>query len=65
VHHGLDGLAHVADIFRGALVGRTVRVRFRRVRADDVPSDPAARASWLYDEWQREDDWVAAQAARG
>ena len=62
-HHGLEGFAHVADIMRGALVGRTVRLRFWRVRASSIPAGADARRAWLAEEWQRMDDWLSAEEA--
>lgn len=60
-HHGLEGFARIADIWRGALVGRTVTVRFWRERADSIPDGDDARLAWLSAHWQRLDDWLAAQ----
>ncbi|MFO1392203.1 MAG: lysophospholipid acyltransferase family protein [Steroidobacteraceae bacterium] len=63
-HHGLEGFAHVADVLRGALVGRTVRLRFWRVPAASIPAGAEERRAWLADEWQRMDDWLSAEEAR-
>ncbi len=57
-HHGLEGFGRIADIWRGKLVGQTVRVRFTRVKADAVPTTDDARLSWMNDQWQRIDDWL-------
>ncbi len=57
-HHGLGGLARIGDIWRGALVGRHVRLRFWRESAASVPSGDEARIAWLAERWQRLDDWV-------
>lgn len=63
-HHGLEGFAHVADILRGALVGRTVRLRFWRVPVASIPAGADERRAWLAEEWQRMDDWLSAEEAR-
>lgn len=60
-HHGLEGFARIADIWRGALVGRTVRVRFWREAAASIPAGDEARLAWLATHWQRLDDWLDAQ----
>ena len=60
-HHGLEGFAHVADILRGELVGRTVRLRFWRVRAASIPAQAEARLEWLAQQWQCMDDWLSAE----
>jgi 1-acyl-sn-glycerol-3-phosphate acyltransferase len=59
-HVGLDGFEHVSDIWKGGLVGGTVRVQFWRFPAAEVPEDRAALTAWLYDRWQQVDDWVGA-----
>ena len=61
-HHGLDGLSFLADMWRGGLVGRTIRMQLWRVPHGEIPADRAARAAWLYAQWARVDDWVDAQA---
>ncbi len=62
-HHGFDGLRLISDIWRGALVGRTITVRFTRIPRAEVPATPAERVAWLYDTWQEVDDWVGAKEA--
>jgi 1-acyl-sn-glycerol-3-phosphate acyltransferase len=59
-HAGLEGFSSVADIWAGALVGRTVRVRFWREPAASIPEGDAARLAWLAARWQRLDDWLDA-----
>jgi 1-acyl-sn-glycerol-3-phosphate acyltransferase len=63
-HHGLEGLAHVVDVLRGTLVGRTVRLRFWRVPVASIPAGAEGRRAWLAEEWQRMDDWLSAEEAR-
>jgi 1-acyl-sn-glycerol-3-phosphate acyltransferase len=57
-HHGLEGLARVSDVLRAGLVGRTIHVGFRRIEADQIPSDRSERVAWLFDQWQQVDDWI-------
>jgi 1-acyl-sn-glycerol-3-phosphate acyltransferase len=57
-HHGLEGLAGVSDVLRAGLVGRTIHVGFRRIEADQIPSDRSERVAWLFDQWQQVDDWI-------
>ena len=59
-HTGLEGAARLGDLFRGALVGATLRVRFWRVARAEVPGERAARAAWLDAWWERLDAWVEA-----
>jgi 1-acyl-sn-glycerol-3-phosphate acyltransferase len=58
-HVGLDGFEYVSDIWRGGLVGGTVRVKFWRYPAAEVPDGREALIEWLYGCWQVLDDWVA------
>jgi 1-acyl-sn-glycerol-3-phosphate acyltransferase len=62
-HVGLDGFEHIRDIWAGGLVGTTVRLRFWRFPASDVPDGDLERTKWLYERWQVLDDWVGQQRA--
>ena len=55
-HSGFEGAATFAEFWRGALVGRTIRVRLRRVAADAIPG--AGRDRWLYEQWGLTDRWI-------
>jgi 1-acyl-sn-glycerol-3-phosphate acyltransferase len=57
-HVGLDGFEHISDIWAGGLVGTTVRLRFWRFPAAEVPRERQALIVWLYERWQELDDWV-------
>ena len=61
-HHGLEGFARISDIRQGALVGRTVRLKFWRVPAASIPAGRDERLAWLAEQWQRMDDWIHAVA---
>jgi 1-acyl-sn-glycerol-3-phosphate acyltransferase len=62
-HVGLDGFEYISDIWRGGLVGTTVRIKFWREPAVSIPDDREGRIRWLYDNWQKMDDWIGAQSA--
>jgi 1-acyl-sn-glycerol-3-phosphate acyltransferase len=65
-HVGLDGFEYISDIWSGGLVGTTVRLKFWRYPAAEVPTDRDALIVWLYDRWQELDDWIGeAQSAGG
>lgn len=57
-HAGLDRLYTVVDIWRELPLDQTVRMRWWRVPAAEVPRGEAAQIEWLYDWWERIDDWV-------
>jgi 1-acyl-sn-glycerol-3-phosphate acyltransferase len=59
-HSGLEGFASIADIWAGALVGKTLRVRFWRARAAEIPEGREARLAFLQAGWQRMDDWLSS-----
>ena len=62
-HVGLDGFQYISDIWGGGLVGTTVRVRFWRYPAADVPAGDEERTRWLYERWQTLDDWIGQALA--
>jgi 1-acyl-sn-glycerol-3-phosphate acyltransferase len=57
-HTGFEGAGSLARIWRGALVGQTVRVRFRRIPRNTIPVGREGQLDWLLEEWQRVDAWV-------
>ena len=57
-HVGFDGFETVGDIWSGELVGKTIRMTMWRVPAAEIPGDRDGRTRWLYENWQRMDDWV-------
>ncbi len=61
-HHGLEGFSHLADIWRGGMVGATIRVRVWREAASSVPATADERSEWLWAQWAALDDWIDAQA---
>jgi 1-acyl-sn-glycerol-3-phosphate acyltransferase len=64
-HFGLDGFEYISDIWSGGLVGTTVRLKFWRFPAAEVPSDRDELIEWLYDRWQELDDWIGEMRAGG
>ncbi len=63
-HAGLDHLYTMADIWRELPLDQTVRMRWWRVPAAEVPRDEDAQVEWLYNWWERIDDWVDAVRQR-
>lgn len=62
-HVGIEGAGKMSDWVGGALLDRTIRIRFVRVASESVPTDDAARIDWLYQHWQEVDSWIEAQKA--
>lgn len=63
VHRGLEGLATVADIWRGGLVGSNLDVAFWRIERPDIPTERQDRLEWLYRLWADVDSWVGGAPA--
>lgn len=62
-HVGLDGFEYVRDIWRGGLVGGTVRIRLWRLPAGERPAGGPELVEWLYARWLELDAWIGAQRA--
>ncbi len=60
-HTGLEGAASFGRFWTGALVGKTLRVRLRRIPASQIPAQ--GRDVWLFERWAEMDAWLAAGAA--
>lgn len=63
-HAGFDGLRLISDMWRGALVGRVIRVRFVRTARSVIPEDAPGRVAWLDTAWIGSDTWVAQQLSQ-
>ncbi len=57
-HHGLEGFSSFGEIWRGELVGRTIRIRFWREPASAIPATRNERLEWLQHGWERMDAWL-------
>jgi 1-acyl-sn-glycerol-3-phosphate acyltransferase len=62
-HVGLDGFEYISDIWSGGLVGTTVRLKFWRFPAAEVPHGRDELIAWLFDRWQELDDWIGEMRA--
>lgn len=63
-HRGLEGLATVAEIWRGGLVGSTIEVALRRIPRSDVPPTRPDQVEWLHRVWRDIDRWVVSRETR-
>jgi 1-acyl-sn-glycerol-3-phosphate acyltransferase len=62
VHSGFEGVRTFHDLLGGSLIGRTIEVEYWRVPAAHIPKDEDARIDWLYDQWNRVDEWVGSRS---
>lgn len=58
-HTGLDALITVGDVWRSLPMEQVIKARWWRVPASEVPRERAEVVRWLYDWWERIDDWIA------
>ncbi len=52
-HTGLEAAVSIGQLWRGGLVGRSVRVRVWVVPYEEIPRGREALARWLSDEWAK------------
>ena len=58
-HTGFESAASLGQIWSGALVNRTIRVKFERIARSEIPEGRDARVAWLLEEWRKVDAWVS------
>lgn len=63
-HVGFEGSMDFAELMQGCLIGRVVRVGMWSIPYADVPLGREQRIDWLYQQWQRMDEWVATHSHR-
>lgn len=54
-HRGFEGTTRWVDLWEGLIVGKTLRIRFWCTPATELPED---RLEWLFEAWERIDDWL-------
>lgn len=64
-HTGFEGSASFDRFFNGGLIGRTVHVEIRVIRAEDLPGSADDRRTWMMEQWRRVDDFVDAHNSVG
>ena len=60
-HTGFEGAATMRTFFGGAMIGGTLRVRLRRIKASDIPA--VGREQWLFEQWLEVEHFVATHVA--
>jgi 1-acyl-sn-glycerol-3-phosphate acyltransferase len=66
-HAGLDRITSVGDVWRRFPIDQVIRAKWWRVPVDEVPrsADHEAQVQWLYDWWERIDDWISENRPGG
>jgi 1-acyl-sn-glycerol-3-phosphate acyltransferase len=59
-HVGFEGTASLNDLWKGTLIGRTIRLCFWRVPSPGIPRTAEGRVAWLDAQWERVDAWIGA-----
>lgn len=57
-HTGLESTTSIGRLWRGGLIGSTVRVRFWRVPYEEIPRGKEALIEWLWREWAKVNAFV-------
>ena len=57
-HTGFENAASFKDFFGGAMIGREIRASLWGYPAEAVPRQPEVQQKWMYENWQRVDDFV-------
>ena len=60
-HTGLEGAAHLGDVWRGRLVRGKVRARVERFARDGIPQRREDREAWLSARWREVDRWISSR----
>lgn len=60
-HTGLEPMETIADLFNGKLVGITLHIRFRRIKAAEIPADN--RDIWVFQRFLEMDEWIDSKRA--
>ena len=63
-HTGLDKLVSVRDVWQSLRTDVTVRARWWRVPAAELPrgADHETQVNWLFDWWERIDTWITEES---
>jgi len=64
-HAGLESTTSIGRLWRGGLVGSTVRVKFWRVPYEEIPRGKEALIEWLWREWSRVNAFVGRYVQPG
>ncbi len=62
-HRGIDGAAAMSDLIKGRLTGNHFEIAIWRIPATQVPRDEEAIREFLFEQWQRIDNFIAAAPA--
>ncbi len=58
-HTGLDHLVTVSDLWRELPMDKQITMRWWEVPRSEIPAGREAQIDWLFDWWERVDEWIA------
>jgi 1-acyl-sn-glycerol-3-phosphate acyltransferase len=64
-HKGLESASSLADLWKGQLIGVTLRVRLQRFPHADIPGESEEQSLWLHERWREVDEWVGEKGPTG
>jgi len=62
-HVGLEDLYSLKQIWVNVPLGRRVQAAYWSVPAEEIPDEPKAISSWLFDQWGQVESWIVAHEA--
>lgn len=62
-HSGFEGSANFANLFNGSWMNTDVRLRFWRIKAEDIPADEQQRRTLLFSQWDAMQETVASMSS--
>ena len=57
-HTGLDHVVTITDVWHSLPMDKRLLMGWWRIPREEIPADREARIEWLFDWWERVDDWV-------
>ena len=58
VHTGFEGASSFSKFFNGELIGQTIKVKFWRLPAGELPTNNEKRLVLIFDQWLLMDQWI-------
>jgi 1-acyl-sn-glycerol-3-phosphate acyltransferase len=60
-HYGLELASHWSSIWQGALLGKTISIKFWRISAAHIPKEQELRKQWMQQQWLSLDEWLLSK----
>ncbi|HPQ70064.1 MAG TPA: 1-acyl-sn-glycerol-3-phosphate acyltransferase [bacterium] len=59
-HVGFESAARALNVLNGSLIHQTIRINLWHIPFEDIPQTTEERIEWLYAQWRKVDEWIAA-----